>query len=95
MRMAGSIREGKSASPNFDLAVKRHQLLDVIQKASDTGIRQNLNLVFSIDTEKRASTDRSIAGEKPTWRERICTHRTFTLGSTDSPGFNNPATLNS
>jgi hypothetical protein len=28
-------------------------------------------------------------------RERICTHRTFTLGSTDSPGFNNPSTLNS
>jgi hypothetical protein len=27
-------------------------------------------------------------------RERICTHRTFTLGSTDSPGFNNPPTLN-
>jgi predicted dehydrogenase len=68
MRMAEGIREGKSASPNFDLAVKRHQLLDVIQKASDTGIRQNLNLVFSIDTEKRASTDRSIAGEKPTSR---------------------------
>jgi hypothetical protein len=28
--------------PDFDLAVKRHQLLDVIQKASDTGIRQVL-----------------------------------------------------
>jgi len=28
-------------------------------------------------------------------RERICTHRTFTLASTDSPGFNNPSTLNS
>jgi hypothetical protein len=28
-------------------------------------------------------------------RERICTHRTLTLGSTDSPGFNNPSTLNS
>jgi hypothetical protein len=27
-------------------------------------------------------------------RERICSHRTFTLGSTDSPGFNNPSTLN-
>jgi len=26
----------------FDVAVKRHQLLDVIQKASDTGIRQIL-----------------------------------------------------
>jgi hypothetical protein len=28
-------------------------------------------------------------------RERICAHRTFTLGSTDSPGFNKPPTLNS
>jgi hypothetical protein len=27
-------------------------------------------------------------------RERIGTHRTFTLGSTDSPGFSNPSTLN-
>ena len=36
------IREGRSVSPDFDVAVKRHQLLDVIQKASDTGIRQNL-----------------------------------------------------
>jgi hypothetical protein len=36
------IREGKSVSPDFDLAVKRHQLLDAIQKTSDTGIRQIL-----------------------------------------------------
>jgi predicted dehydrogenase len=42
MRMAEGIREGKSVSPDFDLAVKRHELLDVIQKASDTGIRQIL-----------------------------------------------------
>jgi predicted dehydrogenase len=42
MRMAESIREGKSVSPDFDVAVRRHQLLDVIQKASDTGIRQIL-----------------------------------------------------
>jgi len=40
MRMAGGIREGKSASPGFDVAVNRHRLLDVIQKASDTGVRQ-------------------------------------------------------
>jgi hypothetical protein len=39
--MAESIREGKSVSPDFDAAVKRHQL-DAIQKASDTGIRQIL-----------------------------------------------------
>jgi predicted dehydrogenase len=42
MRMAEGIREGKSISPDFDAAVKRHQLLDAIQKASDTGIRQIL-----------------------------------------------------
>jgi hypothetical protein len=42
MRMAGGIHAGKSVSPDFDVAVKRHQLLDVIQKASDTGIRQIL-----------------------------------------------------
>jgi predicted dehydrogenase len=42
MRMAEGIREGKSVSPDFDVAIKRHQLLDVIQKASDTGIRQIL-----------------------------------------------------
>jgi hypothetical protein len=42
MRMAEGIRKGKSMSPDFDLAVKRHQLLDAIQKASDTGIRQIL-----------------------------------------------------
>ena len=42
MRMAEGIREGKSVSPDFDVAVKRHQLLDVIQKASDTGARQIL-----------------------------------------------------
>jgi predicted dehydrogenase len=42
MRMAEGIREGRSVSPDFDLAVKRHQLLDAIQKASDTGSRQIL-----------------------------------------------------
>jgi len=36
--MAEGIREGKSVSPDFDAAVKRHHLLDAIQKASDTGI---------------------------------------------------------
>jgi predicted dehydrogenase len=41
-RMAEGIREGKSMSPDFDVALKRHQLLDAIQKASDTGIRQIL-----------------------------------------------------
>ncbi len=42
LRMAERIRAGKSVSPDFDVAVKRHQLLDLIQKASDTGIRQIL-----------------------------------------------------
>jgi predicted dehydrogenase len=39
-RMAEAIREGKPASPDFALAVRRHHLLDVIQKASDTRRRQ-------------------------------------------------------
>ena len=42
MRMAEGIREGKSVSPDFDVAIKRYQLLDAIEKASDTGIRQVL-----------------------------------------------------
>ena len=44
MRMAERIREGKPVSPDFAVAVKRHQLLDAIQKASDTGIRQILGI---------------------------------------------------
>ncbi len=40
VQMAEVIRERKPVSPNFDVAVKRHQLLDAIQKASDTGLRQ-------------------------------------------------------
>ena len=42
MRMAEGTRDGKSVGSDFDVAVQRHQLLDVIQKASDTGIRQIL-----------------------------------------------------
>jgi predicted dehydrogenase len=41
-RMADGIRDGKPASPGFDLAVTRHRMLDAIQKASDSGIRQVL-----------------------------------------------------
>jgi predicted dehydrogenase len=48
MRMAKGIREGGSVSPDFHEAVKRHRLLDVIQKASETGIRQNLRLADHI-----------------------------------------------
>jgi len=40
--MAEGISGGKPTGPDFDLAVKRHQLLDAIQKASDTGQRQVL-----------------------------------------------------
>jgi hypothetical protein len=38
MRMAEGIRERKSVSPDFDVAVKRHQVLDVIQKADSLAI---------------------------------------------------------
>jgi hypothetical protein len=41
-RMAEGIREEESVSPDFDVAVRRHKLLDVIQNSSDTGIRQIL-----------------------------------------------------
>jgi predicted dehydrogenase len=41
-RMAEAIRKGKPAAPDFALAVKRHHLLDVIQRASDTGQRQTV-----------------------------------------------------
>ena len=41
-RMADGIRDGEPAAPGFDLAVTRHRLLDAIQKASDSGVRQLL-----------------------------------------------------
>jgi predicted dehydrogenase len=40
--MAEGIREGKPVSPDFAEAVQRHQLLDAIQQASDSGRRQAL-----------------------------------------------------
>jgi len=40
--MADGIRDGRPASPGFDLALTRHRLLDAIQKASDSGVRQVL-----------------------------------------------------
>jgi predicted dehydrogenase len=40
--MAEGIRKGTPVSPHFGEAVKRRQLLDAIQKASDTGVRQIL-----------------------------------------------------
>jgi predicted dehydrogenase len=39
-RMVPGVRDKKPVSPDFDLAVRRHKLLDAIQKASDTGLRQ-------------------------------------------------------
>jgi hypothetical protein len=51
--MAEGIRGGKSVSPDFDVAVKRHQLLDVIQKASDTGIRQRYSASMSATHRKK------------------------------------------
>jgi predicted dehydrogenase len=42
VRMAEAIRHGKPVAPDFALAVKRHHLLDVIQKASETGRRQTV-----------------------------------------------------
>ena len=39
-RLAESIRNGKPVSPGFDAAVTRHQLIDAIVRASDTGMKQ-------------------------------------------------------
>ena len=36
-RLAQAIGEGKGAAPDFDLALKRHRLLDAIQRSSDNG----------------------------------------------------------
>ena len=41
-RLAEAIRDGEPASPDFNMAVRRHKMLDAIQRASDTGQRQAL-----------------------------------------------------
>ena len=41
-RFADAIRTGQPAEPDFDMAVRRHKLLDAIERASDTGRRQKL-----------------------------------------------------
>ena len=41
-RFAKAIRSGERAEPDFDTAVTRHELLDAIQRASDTGQSQTL-----------------------------------------------------
>ena len=40
--VAVDIRDGTSHAPDFELALKRHTLLDAIQRTSDTGQRQTL-----------------------------------------------------
>ena len=39
-RFADAIRNNGAVEPDFDLAVRRHRLLDAIQRASDTGQKQ-------------------------------------------------------
>lgn len=41
-RFAEAVQTGKKTEPDFDDAVKRHRLLDAIQRASDTGQRQRV-----------------------------------------------------
>jgi predicted dehydrogenase len=38
-RLGAAIRAGREAHPNFDVAVKRHRLLDTMQRSSDRGSR--------------------------------------------------------
>jgi predicted dehydrogenase len=42
VRMAQGIKQGKHASPGFEAAVQRHRLLDGIEQAAATGIRQTI-----------------------------------------------------
>ncbi len=41
-KLGQGILEGKAVEPDFDLAVKRHQLLDLIQRSSDQGMKQRV-----------------------------------------------------
>ena len=43
VNFARSIRQGDVSEPGFDHAVRRHMLLDAVQRASDTGQRQQLS----------------------------------------------------
>jgi predicted dehydrogenase len=40
--LVDAVRHGKEDVPDFDLAVRRHQLLDTIERASETGVRQTV-----------------------------------------------------
>ena len=42
-RLGQAIQEGKGVQPDFDLAVRRHRLLDVIQRSSDQGMKQKIS----------------------------------------------------
>ena len=41
-RLSQAIQEGNGVQPDFDLAVRRHRLLDVIQRSSDQGMKQQM-----------------------------------------------------
>ena len=41
-RLSQGIQEGNGVQPDFDLAVRRHRLLDVIQRSSDQGMNQKM-----------------------------------------------------
>jgi predicted dehydrogenase len=41
-RLAASLTDGTPLAPDFGAAVRRHRLLEAIQRASDTGTRQTL-----------------------------------------------------
>jgi len=41
-RLGQAIQEGNGVQPDFDLAVRRHRLLDVIQRSSDQGMKQKM-----------------------------------------------------
>lgn len=41
-KLGQGILEGNAAEPDFDLAVKRHKLLDIIQRSSDQGMKQRV-----------------------------------------------------
>ena len=41
-KLGQGILEGNAVEPDFDLAVKRHKLLDIIQRSSDQGMKQSV-----------------------------------------------------
>ncbi len=41
-RLGQAIQEGNDVQPDFGLAVRRHRLLDVIQRSSDQGTKQKM-----------------------------------------------------